>query len=293
MGLATAQAQDPRSDQAREHFARGQTAYNQGDYEAAIREWNSAYELDARPRIQFNLAQAYERLGRLTEALTALDNYIEAADPNDAQQADARSRRGAIRQRLDRTGVRITGAPDGALITIDDQDWGRAPRPDTIRLEPGSHRVRIKLDGYSDFTAVVSVPAGQEVEVAVEMSEATAPVAGPAGATESSSGGSILPYVVIGAGGALFVGGLLIGTAAVGQAKDAPSKDSTEADDARSLAAVADLTMVVGLVGAGVGVVLMLLDGGSDSSERVAGSVRVTPVAGPTAWGASAAVTFE
>src|SRR5690606_4206894 len=85
MGLATAQAQDPRSDQAREHFARGQTAYNQGDYEAAIREWNSAYELDARPRIQFNLAQAYERLGRLTEALTALDNYIEAADPNDAQ----------------------------------------------------------------------------------------------------------------------------------------------------------------------------------------------------------------
>src|SRR5690606_9745279 len=139
-------------------------------------------------------------------------------------------------------------------------------RPDTIRLEPGSHRVRIKLDGYSDFTAVVSVPAGQEVEVAVEMSEATAPVAGPAGATESSSGGSILPYVVIGAGGALFVGGLLIGTAAVGQAKDAPSKDSTEADDARSLAAVADLTMVVGLVGAGVGVVLMLLDGGSGSS---------------------------
>jgi hypothetical protein len=253
---ARALAQDgDATERAREHFARGQTAYGQGDLELAIREWNAAYELDARPRIQYNLSQAYERLGRLTEALTALEHYIESADPQDMHQADARARRGAIRERLDQTGIRVVGGPEGASIVVDEDEWGRTPRPDPIRVTPGSHRVRVTLPGYEDFTAVVAVTAGQQVEVQVEMVEAassgTSVVPAPdpdAPRTESSP--SVLPFVVMGAG-----------------------------------------AFGVGVAALGAGLVLLLLDGDDDAGgERAA--VSFTPVLGARGAGAAVAAEF-
>ena len=58
LGVAsTASAQE-----ARELFTQGQAAYETGDYETAVSSWERAYELDPRPLLQYNLAQAYERL---------------------------------------------------------------------------------------------------------------------------------------------------------------------------------------------------------------------------------------
>ena len=48
---------------AREAFRRGQAAYSAGNYDQAVREWQGAYKVDPRPLIQFNLSQAYERMG--------------------------------------------------------------------------------------------------------------------------------------------------------------------------------------------------------------------------------------
>ena len=116
--VASAQAGD-----ARTLFQRGQTAYAQGDYDSAIEQWSRAYELDPRPLLQFNLSQAHERLGQLPEAITALERYLDSADPNDEHQADARARLSALRERLGRTSIRVVGGPEGATITIDDEEF--------------------------------------------------------------------------------------------------------------------------------------------------------------------------
>jgi tetratricopeptide (TPR) repeat protein len=68
---------------ARDLFLRGQAAYRQGDYATAAELWSQAYAMDPRPQLQYNLAQAYGRLGRMEEERAALERFIAETSPDD------------------------------------------------------------------------------------------------------------------------------------------------------------------------------------------------------------------
>ncbi|MBN1655738.1 MAG: PEGA domain-containing protein [Deltaproteobacteria bacterium] len=154
---------------ARTHFRRGEAAYEQANYEIAIQEWQKAYKLEKKPRIQHNLALAYERLGRLEQAEAALEIFLKSADPDDPAYGEATARLNSIKQRLALTGIKIICRIEGALIHVDGREWGRTPRPDKISVSPGSHDVVIRHPSYGQFVSNVVVPAGQVVEVKVRM----------------------------------------------------------------------------------------------------------------------------
>jgi len=156
-------------DTARKHFQRGQSAYRRGDYEEAIEQWKKAYETVQEPKIQYNLAQAYERLGKLGEAAQAFQLYIDTADPDESSYSAAVTRLASVQKRLALTGIQIKGGIDGAEILVDGVKWGRLPRPDKITVTPGTHTVVIRYEGYREFTASVVVTGGQVAEVAVHM----------------------------------------------------------------------------------------------------------------------------
>src|SRR5687768_3142733 len=70
---------DPeRDERARNHYAAGNSYYQNGAYEDAVREFRLAYELSQRPALLFNLANAYERLGRVEEAADHLSRFLAA-----------------------------------------------------------------------------------------------------------------------------------------------------------------------------------------------------------------------
>jgi hypothetical protein len=166
-------------DAARDHFRRGEAAYQKGSYDVAISEWEAAYAADPRPRIQYNLYQAYERLGQLANASQALQRYLSTADPEDPSYSDATARMTALQQRLQATGIRLVGGVDGAAINVSGQDWGRLPRPDKISVQPGNHRVVVTMEGYREFTTNVVVPAGQVVDVAIQLEAMSGAAPGP------------------------------------------------------------------------------------------------------------------
>lgn len=152
---------------AREWFARGEAQYRVGQYQVAADAWTQAYALDPRPRIQYNLAQAYERLGRLEAAIHSYETFTAAPDEDEAIFADALARLTALRQRVDSSGLMLHGGPNGGEIVIDGQAWGVTPRPDRIPLTPGNHRVEIRYPADRTFRASFSIPAGQVTEVEV------------------------------------------------------------------------------------------------------------------------------
>jgi hypothetical protein len=174
------------TDDARDHFKRGEAAYEKGNYTLAVSEWQAAYATDQRPRIQYNIYQALERLGQLPEAAEALQRYLSTADPDDPYYSDATARAAALQQRLQATGIRLVGGVEGGSINVSGHDWGRLPRPDRIPVQPGNHRILIALTGYKDFVANVVVPPGQVVDVQVQQ-EPLAAVAAPAPAAASAS----------------------------------------------------------------------------------------------------------
>jgi hypothetical protein len=205
------------SDGAKEAFRRGEAAYSAGNYEVAIREWNSAYQSDPRPRIQFNLSQAYERMGQLENAIHALETFLDSGDPDDPTYSDANARLLALRQRLSNTGVVVNGGADGGQILVDDKDWGRTPRPDKITVSPGNHALTVRWPDGREFRTSVFVPAGQVAEVLVPAEVGGAkPAAGPTAGGPSAGAGPakdqrVLWYSLGGGAAALGIGLLTYG----------------------------------------------------------------------------------
>lgn len=280
--FAQAQASPAAADAARDHFRRGEAAYQKGSYDVAITEWEAAYAADPRPRIQYNLFQAYERLGQLTNASDALQRYLSTADPEDPSYADATARMQALQQRLQATGIRLVGGVDGASINVSGQDWGRLPRPDKISVQPGNHRVVVTMDGYREFTANVVVPAGQVVDVSIQLEplSGTAPPPpqdsglGPAIPTtppQADDGGSdTTPFFIV--AGVLGAGAIGSGVWAINRVSELSGCNDadqfcTEEDAVKTQRNIAfGVTAVLG-VGAIASLIYALAAGGDDDGS--------------------------
>lgn len=98
LALGTAQA-DENDDKAREMFTAGREMFNDGRFEEAIESWEGAWALSERPLIQFNLAEAYERVGRFEDALASLELYQPHAEASEKDQIVTRI--GALRTRVE------------------------------------------------------------------------------------------------------------------------------------------------------------------------------------------------
>lgn len=90
----SAWAQDPASPEAdaraKELYGNGQRLYDEGYYEQAIAAWKEAYALSSRAALLFNISNAYERLGKLQEALDTLNLYRAYATGDEAATLDRR-----------------------------------------------------------------------------------------------------------------------------------------------------------------------------------------------------------
>ncbi len=278
--VASAASSASAQEDARALFSQGQAAYETGDYPTAVRNWERAYEIDPRPLLQYNLAQAYERLGQLDRAVAAYRIYVENTPGDDARAQNARARIASLEQRLSNTSIQLTGGTEGARVTIDGEDRGLLPHPDPFRVEPGNHRIVVRADGYEDFVASVAVSAGQAAAVPVEM---RAGATGGAADTASSGGGIWVPGLIIAGGGALVaIAGAVTGGLALSAAGSAPNATGSEADDARTLALVTDILIPTGAAIAVAGLILtFLIQDGGDSGTAIA------PVLGPDYAGVS------
>jgi tetratricopeptide (TPR) repeat protein len=94
-------------DDAKQHFAAGKQAFERGEYEVALAEFQKANELAPAPSLLYNMGKTYEALGRYKDAAFAFDKYLEAygAPQNDEDktfQENLRARIASDRARPDR-----------------------------------------------------------------------------------------------------------------------------------------------------------------------------------------------
>lgn len=88
--------------------------------------------------------------------------------------AHAQRRRGRDTQRQQQaqpvapTRIVFDMLPDGAEVLIDESAIGTGPLA-PVDVEPGEHAVRVRLQGYSEYTDVVTVARGQELHVPVDL----------------------------------------------------------------------------------------------------------------------------
>jgi tetratricopeptide (TPR) repeat protein len=265
LAAPVAQAQSDLDEKARTHFQAGSSFYDEGNYEQALSEFQSAYQLSKRPELQYNISLTYEKLGDLNNAIIALERYL-----NEGKEISNRTtlevRRENLRKRLDRQqqGEPET-TPEGGAQPAEGEGAGQAldmPQAETGAIATGSAaRATTKPSGKLKLTTPV-----------------------------------LVSYIAAGAGALTYA---IFGTMAVvedGSLKDKclapePSCSEDEVSNLRTYSLVADIGLAVALVGGVVGTVL-LLTAGHKEEKKVETTVAVAPWVTPTGLGAVSQVRF-
>jgi hypothetical protein len=79
-----------RDAEARRLFNEGDHLYQEGRYEEAITRFEESYALSGRALLLFNMANAYERLGRYASAADALRRYLPSAPASETRIVENR-----------------------------------------------------------------------------------------------------------------------------------------------------------------------------------------------------------
>jgi hypothetical protein len=77
VAVAAAQPVDPADAEAHALFDAGEVAYGQGRYDAALEDFQHAYELSHRPNLLYNIGSSAEHLRQDDLALHAFREYLE------------------------------------------------------------------------------------------------------------------------------------------------------------------------------------------------------------------------
>ena len=189
MAAVDARADNDPVQQAKALFSAGASAYDKGDYVAAIQAFEGAAKLAPRPALVFSLAQAHRRQyyidsrpEHLRAAVDLYRAYLEQA-PEGNRRADASQalqELGPSAQKLGgdssapaaqeaaRISIHSSGTP-GARVSLDGGKTVEAPLIGAVTA--GKHKVVISADGFFDETREVTAVLGTIIAEDVALRE--------------------------------------------------------------------------------------------------------------------------
>jgi hypothetical protein len=99
--VAPSKKLDPDESRARTLFKDGQTAYDVGEFENALRLFTEAYKVKPLPGFLFNIAQCHRQLGNFKEAAFFFGRFIDNSKPEAANVELARELMTQMEKRLE------------------------------------------------------------------------------------------------------------------------------------------------------------------------------------------------
>jgi tetratricopeptide (TPR) repeat protein len=246
--------------QARQHFDQGSNFFKQGNFRAALTEYESAYKLVPKPVVLLSIADCYQYLGEYKEAVIYLKRYIkEKPDAQDIDQVKQRIKTLESKPGL----VTIHSEPEGALIIIDGQKT-ELRTPQKIELSPGRHKLSFILKGYKKAFYELDVEFASQVDIFIPLEEKVVkrpdiklkPWVPEVSVKEAVPRKNLPLWITAGLTGVAVVAGTILGFAALNDLAEYEINPTKElADRGERLALASDLSWTV----AGVGLITSVL----------------------------------
>jgi tetratricopeptide (TPR) repeat protein len=107
--FATAVARAAPIDEAKAAFQAGKLAFERGEYDKALAEFNKANAIAPAPTLQYNIGKTYEALGRYREAADAFEKYFELYGP--PQNDEDKQFQDSLRARIASDRARTSSSP--------------------------------------------------------------------------------------------------------------------------------------------------------------------------------------
>lgn len=154
---------NPRRE-ARRLFEEGVAMTEQERWGEALEYFRRSRALVDRPSTTFNIAVALLRLGRPTEAMRALEDFLRSDEgaPNSAKRRQARELLEMALKSIARLDLRV--GPENAEVRVNGELQAGAGLVREIVLDPGRHTVRVTAEGFEAQTFEVSMLDGERVQ---------------------------------------------------------------------------------------------------------------------------------
>jgi tetratricopeptide (TPR) repeat protein len=151
-----------REQEAGTLFERGVALYGEGSLDAALVQFERAYELIPNYRVLYNLAVSlYER-------------YLEQGGDEipEARRSEAREQLGTLGERVGQLWVETN--VEGAKLFVDEELVGELPLEAPVAINAGVRRVRLEKTGFAPVFRQVKVTGGDSPRLRVPMGELAA-----------------------------------------------------------------------------------------------------------------------
>lgn len=296
-------------------YEEGRRLVQQGDYQRACPKFKQSYELDPGGGTLLNLAECYEKQGKLASAWSTFKEALVVAQRDGRRERVeyAKKHIATVEPKLSKITIEVRrGALEAGLtVTLDGAPLGAAAWGVGMPVDPGAHEVTASAPDKQPFEQRVEIESGSTTLEIPKLADAQgAPPPRPVDTDtekkpvrdegERGQGRRTAGFVIGGVGiVALGVGGYF-GLRAFSKWSDRNDHcgggcDSTAkqaGEDAQSAATLSNIGLGVGLVAVGVGTYLVLSSKRSDDPrvsqrQRVphAQAWQVLPAAGPTGGG--------
>lgn len=242
-----------------------QKAFDEGRYVDAARAFEEAFRIKPHPFPLINAGDAWEKAGEYAMAARIFQRVLELEQSTDQDRTDAIERLARLKPQLGL--IELKGKP-AVRVRVGGDEFHGGQR---VYVYPGEHKVAL-ADAEGGKPRVVEVAAGATVSVDVDKLASSAepasaappkegpappPVAGPA----EEGGVGLVTWIALGVGGVGLAGAGIFGL----QVADAQSSfderpNREDYDRFQQAKLLTNLSLAVGVLGAGVGTYLLVGD---------------------------------
>jgi tetratricopeptide (TPR) repeat protein len=171
---AFAAAADPTpsaetTNRAKQHFTRGVSFYKEGSLDAALAEFNKAYEIRPDFRLLYNIGQVQAERRDFASALKALRQYLK--DGGDAVEEERRSAVDqTMRSLLTRVAeLTVTADVPAAEVVIDGAVAGMLPLAEPLVVNAGIREVTVRKSGRTAAARRVTIASGEDMRLEFQL----------------------------------------------------------------------------------------------------------------------------
>lgn len=270
-----------------------------GRYDEAIAKLQASQNLDPALGTMLNLAECYEKTGKIASAWAQYREVVSLARQSGAKEREdfAEQKSRALEPRISKLAIKLTpaaGDPSSMTITRDGDVVSAAELAVPIPVDPGKHVIEVRAPGKAPWSLTVEIGEGSStkaVEIPALMdapgNAQPTPATNPA-TPAAQNDGSTQRVLALVSGGVGVVGiglGTVFGLKASSSWSDAKGECSaypygctqkglSDKDDAQSQATISTIGFIVGGVGLAGGLALWFTAG---SSKKEAASLTLRP----------------
>src|SRR6187551_1944170 len=191
-------------EQARRHFGQGLKLYKDGDFDAALVQFERAYAVKPNFKVLYNIAQCYFELHQYVEARDTLSRYLKdgAGAIESERQNAVQTDLSELQRRIAHLTLQVNVA--GATVFVDGKKAGTTPLGGAIDVNEGQRTISVETSDRGSKQRIVRVAGGEQQTVSLEFA---APSAAPSAAAANLRPESAPPQASRGLGAGFWITG--------------------------------------------------------------------------------------